>query len=331
MVKTRSNGRLEEESNNEETLAKYSKTKEENLDMTLVDAVDAILAKQTSSSSGTCAQERIESVPFQILYHSLKSQGFHLPKIYKSLRVVLEIVERDDVEGTRMMILYIHHHNQDSQEFVENVFTDKGVVDILTDNFVIWVADVSKEEGERIVEKKLEEELSMEMVELLRQYQVDNFPLLMVVAIVEGQHQVMKVFSGVKDIATLYQGLTETIITFNSMMKEKDWEEGQQEEEEQMEEKMPVKTKPLKTTEKHLAPVLIELQVGPCLHPVQFSPQQQLHDLLQYVASQTGLHVGQFSLVSAPGTDLTKLWDNITLQQVGMKEGTRARLRIVKK
>ena len=110
----------------------------------------------------------------------------------------------------------------------------------------------------------------------------------------------MKVFSRVKDIATLYQCLNETIITFNSMMKEQDWEEGQQVEEEQEEEKMPEKTKALQATEKHLAPVLIELQVGPCLHPVQFSPNQQLQDLLQYVASQTGLQVGQFSLVSSP-------------------------------
>ena len=45
-----------------------------------------------------------------------------------------------------------------------------------------------------------------EVVDLLRQFQVDNIPFLMLVAIVEGQHQVMKVFSGVKDIANLYGG-----------------------------------------------------------------------------------------------------------------------------
>jgi hypothetical protein len=44
-----------------------------------------------------------------------------------------------------------------------------------------------------------------------------------------------------------------------------------------------------------------------------------------------GLDIGQFSLSSLTGTDLTLLWDILTLQQVGMEGGTRAKLIITRK
>ena len=78
-------------------------------------------------------------------------------------------------------------------------------------------------------------------------------------------------------------------------------------------------------------PVLVELHVGPCIHTAQFYPHQQLQDLLQYAADRTWLKIGEFSLASAPGTDLTLLWDSFTLQQVGMQGGRRVKLRIDRK
>ena len=75
--------------------------------------------------------------------------------------------------------------------------------------------------------------------------------------------------------------------------------------------------------------VLVELQVGPCVHPAQFQPHQQLHDLLQYVADRTDLKIGELSLGSALGTDLTLLWD-ITLQQVVIQGERKVKLRIAR-
>ena len=321
MVKTRSQTMQEEE---DEIPTKYfkaedgdlEKNEEEDLQKVLKESLDEMLANQGPSTSGTSAQDvavKKEPTSLKKLFHSLKSQGFSLPRFHKSLEKVVQVVESDQVDGSMMVLLYLHHHNPDSQKFAENVFTDKEVLDIIRDNFVVWAADLSNEEENERVEEEVECVLGLHVVELLRQYQVENYPLLMVVMMLEGEDQVMKVFTGVKDIPTLCQELTETILTCKSIREEQEGVE---------------KTDMTATTS---APVLIELQVGPCLHSVQFSPQQQLQDLLQYVACRTGLQVGQFSLTSGPGTDLTRLWDTITLQQVGMQGGTRVRLRIVRK
>jgi hypothetical protein len=327
MVKTRSQTKLEE---NEQVPAKHFKDGDNDLAKALKESMDEMLAKQPPSTSDTVdpnvTKPKTEPVSLKTLFHSLKSEGFPLPRFYKTLRKVVELVESDDVDGSRMMLLYLHHHNPDSQKFVENVLTDKGVVDIITNHFVLWAADFSKEEDRAKVEEEVEEQLSIEVVELLRQYQVENYPLMMVVMLLEGQHQVMKVFTGVKNIPTLYQGLTETIFTFKSMLEEE--HEGVENEDVAMEEDDV--NEPNDTTPPPI-PVLVQLQVGPCIHPVQFSPLQHLQDLLQYVACKTGLRVGQFSLTSAPGTDLTLIWNTITLQQVGMQGGTRVRLRIARK
>ena len=78
-------------------------------------------------------------------------------------------------------------------------------------------------------------------------------------------------------------------------------------------------------------PVTVQLQVEPCIHTAQFKPLHNLQDLLQYVASRIGLKIGQFSLSSLPGTDLTILWDTLTLQQVGMEGGTMVKIKIARK
>ena len=83
----------------------------------------------------------------------------------------------------------------------------------------------------------------------------------------------------------------------------------------------------------HQEPVRIQLQVGPFVHLAEFRPEQQLRDLLQYVVENTGLDIGQFSLSSFPGTDLTVLsdMDSLTLDMVGMKGGRKITLNIAKK
>ena len=142
------------------------------------------------------------------------------------------------------------------------------------------------------------------MVDLIRQYQVEDFPLLMVVMLLDGQHQFMKVFFGVQDIPTLCHGLGETIFTLR--MQE---EEGVDDEDVVVD----------KDATPSPTPVTVRLQVGPCIHTAEFNPLQKLEDLFQYVACRIGLDIGHFSLSSAPGTDLTILWDTLTLQQVGME------------
>ena len=144
------------------------------------------------------------------------------------------------------------------------------------------------------------------MVDLIRQYQVEDFPLLMVVMLLDGQHQFMKVFFGVQDIPTLCHGLGETIFTLKSVMQE---EEGVDDEDVVVD----------KDATPSPTPVTVRLQVGPCIHTAEFNPLQKLEDLFQYVACRIGLDIGHFSLSSAPGTDLTILWDTLTLQQVGME------------
>ena len=127
----------------------------------------------------------------------------------------------------------------------------------------------------------------------------------------------MKVFTGVKNMSTLHQELTETIFTHRSMMEEVLEDVGDED---------------VLVEEAGHQPtlVLVELQVGPCVHPAQFQPHQQLHDLLQYVADRTDLKIGELSLGSALGTDLTLLWDSFTLQQVGMQGERKVKLRIAR-
>jgi hypothetical protein len=112
-----------------------------------------------------------------------------------------------------------------------------------------------------MVEEEVKGELSKEVVDLIRQYQLEDYPLLMVVMLLDGQHQVMKVFSGVQDIPTLCQGLGETIFTLRSVMQEG--------EEEGVDVVVEEDATPSPT------PVTIQLQVGPCIHTAQFSPLQK--------------------------------------------------------
>ena len=284
MMKTRSQRKLEDD---EETVAKHSKTDEDDLAKALKESLDDVLAKQPPSTSNTDESSddtKTNPVSFTTIFQTMKCQGISLPKFYKTLRKVAELVESDDVGGSKMMMLYLHNHNPDSKHFMENVFTDQKIVDIIRNHFVIWAGDVSREDDRAMVEEEVEGELSKEVVDLIRQYQVEDYPLLMVVMLLDGQHQVMRVFSGVQDIPTLYQGLRETIFTLRSVMEDVK-EEGVDDEDVVEEDATPSPT-----------PVIIQLQVGPCIHTAQFNPLQKLEDLFQYVAFRIGLEIGQFSL-----------------------------------
>ena len=196
---------------------------------------------------------------------------------------------------------------------------------------MLWAADMSEEEDKAILEKEIEEELSIDVVELLRQYQMEQFPLLLVVSLLDGKHQVLKVFSGVKDVETLYQELTESILIHKELRAE--LEEGDDDTDVVLEGFPAVAVEEDVTFPCQQQPVLVKLLVGQFVHLAEFSTEMKLRDLLQYVATNTGLKIGQFSLSSFPGTDLTLLWDwdNFTLDMVGMKGGRTTTLRIERK
>jgi len=294
----------------------------------LMKALAESLAIPNVESAPTTDKPVQDSPSFTTLISYLKVQGFSLPRFYKDLNKVLELVESDEVAGTRMVMVYFYHNNTDSQKFVENVFIDKSFVEIVNRNFIVWAADMSKEEDKLMVENQLEWELSREVVDMMKQYEVEQFPLIMIVMLLEGSHQVMKVFSGVGNVDILCQGLSESVQTYKNIVQET-YDAQEVTEELKVDKVEQVKTKSIQ--DNLPVPVHVELQVGPCLHPVQLSPDQQLVDLLQYVSRQTGLEVGKFSLWSYPGTDLTSAMDTLTLHQLGLKGGARVRLRIAKK
>jgi len=301
-----------------ETPQKYFKEAEkDDLRRALADSLEADSINELSVSPS-----------FNTVVNYLRAQGFSLPRFYKDLHKVLEMMESDEVAGTRMMLVYFYHNNPNSQKFLENVLIDKRFVEIVKRNFLVWTADMSQEEDKVLVEEQLEWELSKDVVDLVKQYEVEQFPLLMVVMLLQGEHRVMKLFSGVGNVITLCQGLSESVTTYRSIVQENDDQEVTETAEklEKVDHVTPKSYQDNPTT-----PVLVELQVGPCLHPVQFFPKQQLVDLLQYVSRQTGLEVGKFSLSSYPGTDLTLAWDTLTFNQLGLKGGARVRLRIGKK
>ena len=327
MVRTRNQLKIEE--NEEiEMVAKYIKTDEEIIeDEAMEVSFDHSLLKLPAPSSSNLPYFKTDSIPLKSLLNSLKSNGMSLPRILKRLRKVVELVESDDMEGSVMMMIYLHNSNYDSEHFVNHVFINQGFLEIVRKHFVLWAADMSMAEDKIMVEKEIEENLSMDVVELLRQYQKDQFPLLMVVSWLNGKHQVLNVFTGVKDVKTLNQELSESFLIHKELMAE----------EEEGEEKTDVGGSP--TVEDSAIPplsqkpVLVQLQVGQFVHLAEFRAEQTVRDLLKYVAANTGLKIGQFSLSSLPGTDLTLLWNcgSFTLDMIGMKGGRRTTLRINKK
>ena len=327
MVRTRNQLRIEE--NEEiEMVAKYIKTDEEIIEAEAMEVSFDLSLSKLSPSSSNLPYYKTDSIPLKSLLNSLKSNGMPLPRILKRLRNVVELVESDDMEGSVMMMIYLHNTNYDSEHFVKHVFIDQGFLEIVRKHFVLWTADMSMAEDKIMLEKEIEENLSMDVVELLRQYQKDQFPLLMVVSWLNGKHQVLKVFTGVKDVKTLNQELAESILIHKELMVE---------QEDEGEEKTDVGGSPTvedsATFPLSQKPVLVQLQVGQFVHLAEFRAEQTVRDLLQYVAANTGLKIGQFSLSSLPGTDLTLLWNcsSFTLDMIGMKGGMRTTLRINKK
>ena len=326
MVRTRNQLRIEE---NEEIdmVAKYIKTDEEIIEAEAMEVSFDLSLSKLSPSSSNLPYYKTDSIPLKSLLNSLKSNGMPLPRILKRLSNVVELVESDDMEGSVMMMIYLHNTNYDSEHFVKHVFIDQGFLEIVRKHFALWTADMSMAEDKIMLEKEIEENLSMDVVELLRQYQKDQFPLLMVVSWLNGKHQVLKVFTGVKDVKTLNQELAESILIHKELMVEQ--EEG--------EEKNDVEGSPTVEDSATLPlsqkPVLVQLQVGQFVHLAEFRAEQTVRDLLKYVAANTGLKIGQFSLSSLPGTDLTLLWNcgSFTLDMIGMKGGRRTTLRINKK
>jgi len=270
---------------------------------------------------------KTDPIPLKFLLSSLKRNGLSLPRIQKRLRNVIELVESDDVEGSVMMMIYLHNTNYDSKLFVEHVFPDPRFLEIVRKHYAIWAAYMSMLEDKAMLEKEIEEDLSMDVVELLKQYQKDQFPLLLVVSLLNGKHQVLKVFTGVRDVETLHQELTESILIHKELMAELNEGEDDTDVEGFL---AVVDNATIPYQQKH---VLVQLQVGQFVHLAEFKPEQTVRDLLQYVATNTGLKINQFSLSSFPGTDLTLLrdWDNFTLDMVGMKGGRKTTLRIERK
>ena len=320
MVRTRNQLKLEEDEEIElvVVVSKYRKTDDEH-----EKALDESLAKSlaeippSTSKVSVANDNNTDSVPLLSLLKSLHLHGLSLPRIVKRLRKAVELVESDDVDGSLMMMIYLHNTNFDSEHFVDYVFTDPTFLEIARNHFILWAADMSKENEKAKIEDEIENELSIDVVELVRQYQRDHYPLILMVSLLNGQPQVLKLFTGVRDRDTLYQELKETLVTHRNLMAEQ--EESHSDGSEQL---------PL-----HQEPVRIQLQVGPFVHLAEFRPEQQLRDLLQYVAENTGLEIGQFSLSSFPGTDLTVLsdMDSLTLDMVGMKGGRKTTLNIAKK
>jgi len=334
MVKTRNQLRIEE--NEEmEMVSKFIKIENGKV----IEATEAVkesiadsfltIPPSTSNLPTEAKYSKIDPIPLKHLLNSLKGNGFSLPRIVKRLKNALELVESDDVDGSVMIMIYLHNTNHDSKNFVEHVFTDPKFLEIVRKYFVLWTADMSKEENEAMLEKEIEEELSIDVVELLRHYQTEQFPLLLVVSLLNGKHQVLKVFSGVKDVKTLHQELKESISIHKELMAElKEGEDDTDVVVESFHAAEEIVTFPqLQKT------VLVQLQVGQFVHLAEFSPEQMIRDLLQYVVTKTGLQIGQFSLSSFPGTDLTLLWDweGFTLDMVGMKGGRKTTLRIERK
>jgi len=335
MVRTRNQLRIEE--NEEiEMVSKFIKIEnEEVIEAEVVkDPIADSSLKNLPSTSKFPATEttysKIDPIPFPLkpLLDLLKINGFSLPRITKRLRNAVELVESDDVEGSVMIMIYLHNTNHDSKDFVEYVFTEPRFLDIVRNHFVLWAADMSEEEDKAILEKEIEEELSIDVVELLRQYEMEQFPLLLVVSLLDGKHQVLKVFSGVKDVETLYQELTESIFIHKELRAE--LEEGDDDTDVVLEGFPAVAVEEDVTFPCQQQPVVVKLLVNQFVHLAEFSTEMKLRDLLQYVATNTGLKIGQFSLSSFPGTDLTLLWDwdNFTLDMVGMKGGRKTTLRI---
>ena len=226
MVRTRNQLRIEE---NEEIdmVAKYIKTDEEIIEAEAMEVSFDLSLSKLSPSSSNLPYYKTDSIPLKSLLNSLKSNGMPLPRILKRLRNVVELVESDDMEGSVMMMIYLHNTNYDSEHFVKHVFIDQGFLEIVRKHFALWTADMSMAEDKIMLEKEIEENLSMDVVELLRQYQKDQFPLLMVVSWLNGKHQVLKVFTGVKDVKTLNQELAESILIHKELMAEE--EEGEEE------------------------------------------------------------------------------------------------------